>query len=693
MSNFRLKLKLGATAPAPTAAFLAERPNKEKPLHSKDENNFKTTGKVQKCHAFLQAFQQGKTKTNSFGAFQNNYVVIGRGFSATTNLATLRSPFGKNRVSNMNLIVIGHDDPWSIYVRHNMNQEVELLTLPGYANRPALAAPNAAPRWLDSRQFAAKNTDELQRAASAKQPDWPQLTTLRASVTWIEKVIKQGKEIFYVHFNDRKTIQAKCVDICTGTGQQTYAEAGGERGINMSQQLWDEYLDPKRAVVAGKPRIISAEMYVAGDRQVIPNASVLITSANSPAGIQAGEHALCQDAAGNADVPASEVVLIAAESMSGGFPPIGRLDSHARTATSALPVRLHHPITEPLFPTNAHVWFGEKYRVKSIEVLNQAHCAAFTHENGTAISGAGVDKKLLVTFAALNGTRFVRGQALPHAPLPPEENLLYGLFDQVVISTGRARGGRGEKRTGAEKEEGSALQLVWGMKDELGPIEVPGYDFPVGLQTNNGRLRILGAAGLNNPIYKSDARAKNFKKYEDSLPWQARVFGEGVTLAAQTIALANHYFKTNKTDLNSCVNTATRDELILAAGAKAGREIFDARHWRVRPFQAHQEIVRVLEYRKNYMSSIGEPARVKTASSNANDLVIPNGLAHEALMLAIDTMNNTGLLLDDDAWIKVWSDEWQRTEVKETELTGVQMRYAHSIQDPQTRKKLEADTP
>lgn len=687
MSKFRLQLKMGKVAPGPAEAFLTERPNKEKPAHTKDKKNFESTGKVQKCHAFLQAFQSKPTQTNTFGT-KKIYAIIGQGFAATTNLATLRSSYGRDRVNGMHVLVIGLPDPWQSYVSHNMNQEVELLTLPGYANRPDLPEPKGSQRWLNSREFAKVNEDELKRAVSGAGSFWPSLQTLNARVTWIDKQVEKGQTRYVIHFEDRKSIKACRVDVCTGTGQQTYAEAGGERGINMSRALWDEYLNPTTLVNGNKPRVISAEMYVAGGFEPISGGSVLVTSANSPAGIQAGEHALCKDGLGTGVGAAAELVLIASAKMNGGFPPIGRLDDHARTSEGPLPRRLHHPLAEDLYPTHGNVWFGEDYRISAIEELTDAHRDAFAHvgvvESEIAGKGSKKDKRLLVTFAPGKSPRFVRGEPLDNdiEAGHTEARLAYGLFDQVVISTGRSRGGRSyvdkdkEKHYVREKDEGSALQMVWSLRDDLEKIKVSGYDFPVGLATKDGQLRILGAAGINNPIYQDEGGETALKDYENSLPWQARVNSEGVTLAAKTIALANHYFKVNVTHLNASANTATLDELKRLLGkADLAKQIFDARHWRVRPFQSGLEILRVLEYHLNVTSTI------------------VGSLSAEETLAAIEHINDTAALLDEVGWEGLKADVWQPTPFGQPDLEDLLMRYANHINDAKTRVKITVDTP
>lgn len=599
MPRFQLKLKNpDQPPPVQDPPPLAKRP--EKTLASRGDasssGSSSTPVVTQQCHAYLSAFQpaavEGSLPVSSF-ANPARYAVIGRGFAATTNLATMRCS-GKRRFSPMTLCMIGKDDPWKHYVSHDMNQEFELLCLPAYSYHPVRPPPGPARRWLDSLRFADCNARELAMNA-AHFMSWPGSEIVDGAVTRIERSKVEDKELFTIHLEGGRTILARNVDICTGTGQQTYAEAGGTRGIAMCAALWQEYLTPPEGT---QPRICSAEMFVTGKRQVRPGASVLITSANSPAGIQAGEHALGLDRGSQDTGPAAEVLLIASEKMAAGFLPIGRLDGLARTAGGPLPVRLHHPIAEELFPTDEAMWFADYYRPASIDILDQRHVDAFLHADDSPIDPAGIGKKLLVTFKDTQQSRLVRGAPLgtPIGPAEPTP-LVYGLFDQVVISTGRARGGRGK----AENEPGSAMQLVWtlasDLADELKPIVKENFDFPVGLATASGNLRILGAAGINNPVYTGNQAGRDqLKAFEDSLPWQARVNGEGVTLAAVTIAIANDFFPIKP---NDCLNTATRRELKRLLGDDLGDAVFLARHQRVRPFQSADELLRVLAYYLN----------------------------------------------------------------------------------------------
>lgn len=612
MSVFLLKLKNpDVPLPAQDPPPLDKRPEKPAVSNASSSSSVSAKPVTQQCHAYLSAFQpvavEGSLPVSSF-ANPNRYAVIGRGFAATTNLATMRCS-GKRRFNPMTLCMIGKDDPWKHYVPHDMNQEVELLSLPAYSYHPVRPPAGRDQRWLDSVKFAECNARELALNASHFM-SWPGSEVVDHAVTSIERTVVDDKELFMIQVEGGMTIWASNVDICTGTGQQTYAEAGGPRGISMCAQLWDEYLTPPGGT---QPRICSAEMFVAGPRQVREGASVLITSANSPAGIQAGEHALGLDR-GRADTgPASEVLLVASEQMSGGFLPIGRLDHMARTIAGPLPVRLYHPIRQDLYPTSPAMWFADNYRAVRIDILAQAHVDVLVHgEEDRAIDASGIGKRLVVTFAKNKQDKTCRlVQGVPAAqpmedPVSPE--LKYGLFDQVVISTGRARGGRDVK---PENEPGSALQLVWDLKDELKPIVNPKFAFPVGLQTESGNLRILGAAGINNPVFaaNNDGRSQ-LKLFEDSLPYQARVNGEGITLSAVTIAIANEFFPITR---NNCLNTATREELRQQLGEKLGDAVFYARHDRVRPFQSAEELLRVLGYHLNIDNA---PRRIQVSRLN-----------------------------------------------------------------------------
>lgn len=556
---------------------------------------------VDKCHAFLSVFNSNKPTTVSTFS-EEIYVVIGRGPAATTNLATLKK--NVDRIVGKKLVVIGKDDPWAHYVRHNMNQEVELLTLPGFMNQPEMRAAGNTPRWMDSWTFANITRTEFVEVTEPTGKPWTSLQSLPNSVLKID-LLPGSPEIYEITLEGGDKIRASHVDVCTGTGQQAYVPESGNYGVEMCPTLRAEYMHPQPVVKGQRfPRIWSAEMFVVGDCQVVKNdAAILIASASSPAGLQAGEHALNMDR-GTGARTAKEVLLVASRTMNEGFLPIGRLDDLARTHNAALPTRLTTALGK-LYPTQPKMWFGEYYRVVKISILDETLRLQYTYSDNTPIDSTAVaDGKLLVTFKKTARNADEKARLVPGSPFNAPvaelaEELIAGLFDQVVISTGRARGGtvtkKGENSAAQNEEEpGSAMQLVWSMHKSLVPIDIGGYEFSVGLKSPSGTLRMLGAAGINNPIFKASARYKAFQDFEQSLPVQARVNGEGITLATLTVAIANEYFSVNSQQANRCINTATRKELLQYLNQQLAEKIFFARHDRVRPFQSSEELLRAL---------------------------------------------------------------------------------------------------
>lgn len=583
------------------------------------ENHSQPT--IKKVHAFLES-HDSDANTNTIDTAEI-YSIIGCGFSATTNRATLRS----EDLGNLKVNHIGFPDPWSGYVSHNMNQAVELNTIPGFKNQPALPNENLKTkpqeRWLKSDVFAACTETERQRFVTEGLDEDNKAGAVTIRLT-------NSKKNFMITLSNKKKITAKKIDILTGTGQQEILktfENDKDYGIKMSSELWQEYLEPVK-MSGGDTihKIVSAEMYVR--KTSLPKADGLfcITGA-SPAGIQAMEHALCQDDGTGSKM--SGGVLIDSGEVNSGFLGIGRLDAHARDQQGQ---ELHFPRESipkgPLYPHEDGVWFAEGYRVDSVEILVEEHKEMFENITDSDIENS----RLIVAFRRVksrsadekNPIRVVNNKhkSALGADEQEDESYLYGKFDQLVLGTGRLRGGRGTP----EKQSGSALDLVWEFKDSLERIEFD-TGFPLGLKLNGGdleshgkQLRILGAAGINNPAFKKeryDADYKKFSLYESSLPVHSRVNGEGVTLAGHTIAWANKLFTLdNDQKLNRNINTATLDELKKALNNdKLADLIYKARACRVGPFIDHVQARNALAVYQYYV------ARAEDAPTNLDKLL------------------------------------------------------------------------
>lgn len=97
------------------------------------------------------------------------YVIIGCGFSAVLNHLTLKkTPEGKRRIGDRQVLHIGHDDPWEHFVPHDMGQFPHLLRLPGFSQCFPEARVDAP---LRSDVFAAATQAEFANLASSRRAE------------------------------------------------------------------------------------------------------------------------------------------------------------------------------------------------------------------------------------------------------------------------------------------------------------------------------------------------------------------------------------------------------------------------------------------------------------------------------------------------------------------------------------------
>lgn len=551
---------------------------------------------VKKVHAFLDSHDE-PSGANKFDRAPV-YAIIGCGFSATVDRATL----SKKDIAGLDIVHIGFPDPWSGYVNHDMNQARELLTLPGYLKQPPQASKNSRTtpqeRWLPSNEFASINAEERVRLIGN-----PKTELYQAGVVNIETIAEgeNGAGLFKINLTDEHApIIAEKVDILTGTGQQRILKPIAEdkrNGINMPEHLWLEYLTPVKmdAKKEAKPKVVSAEMYVRKTCLPVENGLVCITG-SSPASIQAMEHALCED--GCTAPPAKGGVMVESNTVNNGFLPIGRLDNHGRDEFgNPFPLYRENPPQGPILPEREHVWFAEGYRIDTAQPLTIEHKTVFSNVLDKDIE----DGMLLVTFRESG-----KAKRLVNNKREDGGTLVYGKFHQVVLGTGRLRAQDPGTRK-LDRETGSAMDLAWTYKDKLQAINV-GLNFPVGLEysedyesssgTRKKRLRILGAAGINNPKFSEQLNAMGQSKiraFESFLPAQARVNGEGVTLAGHTVAWANGFYELGSdTKRNNNINTATIGELE-SINSDLADAIYKARGFRIGPFISQRQTSHALE--------------------------------------------------------------------------------------------------
>ncbi len=554
-------------------------------------------------HVFLKSHNTPSAKNvNTANVSDKTYVFIGNGFASISNHASLLKSNGK-RSKNLKeckrVLHVGFPDPWTGYVTHNMNQEPELNVPPAYGHDKWTQEKCGAgdqpgthiqKRWLSSKYFAKFTQDELE---AIKQYHGKDLQFIECGVTNIgDWDAQQACHEVVLHSGTK--IKAHYIDISSGVGQQRLMKPIGDRGIKMPFGLWWDYLNPPLSDESTRVsirKVFSAEMFVR--RSVLPKAGarVLVTGGNSPAAIQAMEHALDEDGAdsSNNDNAASQVVVLASGDVKRGFPGIARLDYHACYMDGTTLLKRHGFPKKDLRPQSAKVLFCEGFSLKSVEETLDGSKVVVTFETKK-------DKK----------SRFVSlSEEHKAGEVGEQEKTYYAIFDQVVLSSGRERHNvatREGKRI--DPTLGSTGKLMESSGQGFSPIEHDGIEcvtkckLPLALKSDKeGAIRLLGAAALNNHRIQKGNRTPTtpLEIYEASLPCQARVAGEGVCLAAVTIAYANEFFGKPLPDegkkINTNANSATLTELqALLKDDSLGKSIYYLRAWRIAPFTTHLQL-------------------------------------------------------------------------------------------------------
>lgn len=525
----------------------------------------------------------------------SNYVIIGRGFSAVVNHSTLlQSVWGRRRLNacGNRVVYLGLPDPWLDLVHHDMNQDGMLLIHPGFVypinNRNS---DLQLTKWMFARRFARNTQFEIEKLRKIRETKVVNgfVTEVRrdADVAYQYEVLYFGREQirqlqeFAQHQLERGrkllisesgieplSIKARFVDICSGPGLAKLVNIGypkaGAYDILMDDALVHEYL--KLSDNPGARRIFAGSDYVRADTPMPANARVCIRGLNTPAGVQAMERAFGLDRGAG---QATHVFGISSRGLEGGFPPNGRLDGMASKTANGPALQpsagflssgsILHP--GPQLNDKSAV-FGHNYQISEIQVITGVHVGNFR-----GIDGGDVGK-LLVQFRATKKNGLTNNTYSKSLNCAPDQDMFeFGVFDQVVICGGQQTG---------QDEAGGPLDMIKTLAtdgedfSEMRPIEAGDYDHPLGLRVegcgahDDPTIRVLGGAAHGSDIMRKnwlkDARDE-LTAYENTLPLQARVLQRGATLAAVTIAQANHYFHENDWP-NRNVNTGTWFELI-----------------------------------------------------------------------------------------------------------------------------------
>jgi len=210
-------------------------------------------------------------------------------------------------------------------------------------------------------------------------------------------------------------------------------------------------------------------------------------------------------------------------------------------------------VENDLFPSRVGSRFGEGYLVTGVHSSPQGGVVV---NFGLASGGSG---------------RLVDGQRRILPVLVREE------FAQVVVAMGQLQ---------LPTEVGSWAHLLQGvLRAAVGAgrqVLRDRFGRSVGLRSLDGKLRVLGAAGLGHPDVVREWRKVGSRSHVffESLAEQGRV-GVGVALCGLTIGEANGYW--DGVRVNSNLNTAMAGELPAVFG-EMGRVWVEMRASRVVPF-------------------------------------------------------------------------------------------------------------
>lgn len=449
-------------------------------------------------------------------------VVIGRGYASLANCATR---FHAQALPE-NTLLVGQADPWITYAEHPMGQYPTLLAIPGFseAAQPRECSPK---EFLSSSRFAAQNS---------RQISW---LCAKASLRQVDSVIESPLEFVSGHWmipltrdNNKVTLRARNVDICTGPGpMRIFAPGGGHIYGPWSAGIRDSF-DPALLQEirdgVGK-RALVAETFMTHETA---NAKVLVVGEGALAA-SVVEHAL--------RCGAKEVYWVGRPTqIPASFPPSLRYDGLVKNANE---------VRDCGARMNLQIDNGERVDVKSlIDVLVP------TDSRLTIILGAiSCVSSNSVTLISDSNFSIFTATALEQNVLPAGEPQSLA-FDTIVVSASSQNN---------ESERQSAAHLLKSIPKSISSkgLQAISYDAMfVGLKVEDETLRVLGAAARNpflvNRYLASSSENAEYINWHDSLCAQARMpdYAMGITVGAATIAMANQYYSDTHPDI--CAQTA-----------------------------------------------------------------------------------------------------------------------------------------
>ncbi|MGH1341100.1 MAG: hypothetical protein ACRBN8_06085 [Nannocystales bacterium] len=520
------------------------------------------------------------------------YVIIGRGPMAVVNSTTLQADRSDdNRVEGKTIMHIGFPNPWPKYFQHGLGQPNHLLSFPGFDNDAMMTGPTKD-SGLDSQHFGDRIDAEAERAKGAEgqtRERWVALIQRRPSQVGLPEgdfaneeggdgvvglVNVQAHRAWPAHppgeapyrlcLYDPSTgtaelVYASKIDICTGPGRPQVFPTAGQPAPNESDVIvaarTPPWISPENWTDEQKNRKVMNGVDAIRDEVSWHFTERICVTAGGGVGLNAAEKAR------DADCPAdwfgrSGLTPILLNPRNRTF--LQYPESHPHWAP-------HPPLVLPPFELGKRFELGDLYDGTGILETDQESNIFPAGVKGRMGKNASLNEvefdeesnKVDVRLQSSGGARGTIRDFFQQERVLDEENgwwmyggeyqmnVIYGLGDpnptrlysRLVIPNGQQSNTLGQPKSFARQLNFAPLQLENRM---------------VGLQADNGRVRILGAASNNYPGQgigdwqngeALDAAA--MWDYHDTLPKCA--VPDGFIICAINTAVANGYFRSPPT--------------------------------------------------------------------------------------------------------------------------------------------------
>jgi hypothetical protein len=395
-----------------------------------------------------------------------------------------------------------------------MGQWPSLLTLPGYQSLLSNVTRSAC---LGSDEFGAANQAEWDRIAAARP-----FAHLNEKVVAIRSLGTPPREYEVVLDDAAATVvRAAYIDVCAGPGPACDPPST----VSIDPVLMSEYTTGS-CLPGLWPRLLSGERYLSRSAGAwATNQSLCVVGGGATS-------AWCVE---RAQSEGNAVVWLSKDPLNAAFVSSRRNDDLVAGVIERELVQGEHIVKGALLPRNKGTIFAEGFEATAIKALT--------------------NKMVRVDFQPISGKaqRYVNSSGAPG--VPPHMNV-----DQVIYSIGQITDDNHPKSWPFILKPvlaGAISKDTHLIKDR--------YDRAVGLQSEDQRIRVLGATALSHPKVQSHLADPDthLSKFFRSLTEQSRVRC-GITLAAVTIAEANGLWGAAA---NENINTASLGDLKILMAA------------------------------------------------------------------------------------------------------------------------------